>query len=81
MIVVQLMMKRLDGSQPCLVTLAHSGFKGSIFRIPINSLGFILDCGIARGGQEEEEDAGQKGGEPSGGPPEGHPGRPSATLL
>ena len=42
---------------------------------------FIVDCGIARGGQEEkEEDSGQKGGEPGGEPPEGHPGRPSATL-
>merc|ERR1719209_169160 len=38
MIVVQLMMKRFDGSQPCFVSLTHSGFKGSIFRIPINSL-------------------------------------------
>ena len=39
-IVVQLMMKRLDGSQPRLVSLAHSRFKGSIFRIPINSLAY-----------------------------------------
>ncbi len=39
---------------------------------------------MGRGGQEKKEDPGQRGGEPasepSGGPSEGHPGRPSAKL-
>ena len=39
---------------------------------------------MGRGGQEKKEDPGQQGGEPasepSGGPSEGHPGRPSAKL-